>query len=881
MNTVMDTVRFWTAAAAVAVASVVTAETVDELEITADTNIVVATGDTLKIEYLWSATPYVVTKSGGGKLVVATVGGITNVFFDVQEGTLASARPAPIPTAGDTRPTLRIDCNATNLYTFVTQNGTNFVSKILDADGGDTYLSSWGGTYDKPYYTEETLNGLHLLDFGTYQNNNDVVYTNGHGGNLALNKSFTLGEYFYVWKDRDDAIDMDLHGGSELNGPPVLGNNPSYFSRGLGGGGNGFPYLSTGMGDTFKMNLKIDGVPTTFSTRIGRGFHLLHNRAKDGSDGVGLSMIGWSIPYGGGFVLAELVAYSNKLSSAAAARVSAQLRAKWFGARIDGLTLREGATLDVSAVKFDIDTLDVAGGARVVGSTNLAFNVLTKTSTNLVIDAGTFVLDGTMTPLVPDLAFAGNASIEVVSTSRVQHVASGTGTLVKRGSGVLKVADPATTALKVEAGTLSVSPLYARASIYHLDAARADTVDWTLTDGKKLVSAWRDTENPDYSFKPTTWRKPKYDESRLIRAPYVTDNVVGDLPMIDFGTFADVNHPDGWGASIEGSPTISADDGLHDVFIAWQDYPEVKNYSYSYPDTPFAGPSFFGFQYHWNRGKGGNGVGFSIHATGCPYNMVYPYDTGRVYLDGVEVKGNDHPVPDGVHVLAQRVDTTDGKPGTPLQSIGGNWMDYVKTAEGTNRVQGVFGGCMVGEVLMFREYVSDSYRARISGALCGKWRNATNIWEYASVEVAAGTTLDCPYTDLVIDTFKIAGRTSARSVKATTLEIAGAAPVLDCALELPEGGTVVVAGDAENGFPCLTATSAVITGAGEVTVICDNPFAFIGQEYKIVSAASVTSSVARWPVSSSLGDGVSAHLTIKSDGLYLRFEPGGTTIIIK
>lgn len=846
---------------------------VEEVEIVADTNIVVNIGDTLKIEYLHGANSNVVTKSGAGKLIVATTG--TNVWFDVVAGTLASARPATLPSSGEFVPDFRVDASLTNTFTFASKNGTNFVKTVTDANGGARTATTWGGWLN-PYFTGETFNGLQVLDFGLfYKYSRDAVY----GAMFALSPSMNVGEFFYVWKDRDDVIDADPLGGTEFNGPCVLGNNPSFWTRGTGGLGMGFSFYSVGMGDTVKTGISLDGEHKAYSERVPRGFHLMHNRFAENKR-VGFSVLGYSVDYGGGFVLAEMLAYSNQLSVAGAARVEAQLRSKWFGAKLCGVTLREGATLDVSAVKFDIRLLNVAGPANLIGSSNLSVKALSFNSSNFVV-SGTCVIDGTLSSETPDLSFAGDAVVSVSATSRVPCVVSGTGRLVKSGVGVLKIADPDMTNLTVEAGTLSVSPLYVRNSDYHLDAAQAATINWAFSGEKKLISAWYDCEDPSKSFKPTTWRKPGYDDSRLIRAPYVTENAVGTMPMVDFGTYANVNHPDGWGASLEGSPTISDDNGAHDVFCVWKDYPEVKSYAYSYPATPFPGPSFFGYQYHWNRGKGGNGVGFSVHATGCPYNMVYPYNTGRVYVDGVEVKGDNFPVGDGVHVLAQRTDTNDGKPGTPLQSIGGNWMDTAVNSEGAS-VKGIFGGCLVGEVLAFRTYLSDRMRFRINDTLVGKWLGGTNIWNYGTVEVATGATLDHPYADLRAVELRLAGKVVAKSVKASLLEITGAAAEVDGKLEFAHDGTLALAYDAgTESFPIMTATSVEMSGSGAVTISGIDPLPRAGSEFKIVDSDAVTGVGLTWAVPQLYGSGVRACLTAKSDGLYLGFESGGTVIIFK
>ena len=214
---------------------------VDAVEIAEDTNIVVAANDVLKIEYVYGENPVTVTKSGGGRLEIAT-SSLTNLTVVVAEGTFASARPQSLVDSLDFHPTIRIDANDSSKFTIVASGGTNFISRVNDADGGPRFLTNWGGSYHKPYVAEEKLNGMGLMDFGTYYGRDVPELAGGHGGNFGVNKvdghdGFPLREYFYVWKDRDDIFDHPLIDGNEFTGPAVIGNNPGYFLRGKGGAG--------------------------------------------------------------------------------------------------------------------------------------------------------------------------------------------------------------------------------------------------------------------------------------------------------------------------------------------------------------------------------------------------------------------------------------------------------------------------------------------------------------------------------------------------------------------------------------------------------------------------------------------------------------------
>jgi hypothetical protein len=212
---------------------------IDSLVLDADTNIVVAAGETLKVEYLMVDTPLTLTKSGEGKLELAIVSGGENLSVDVAGGTLASSRPAALTDYGEYPVGMHVDISLDSTLVKSVKNGTNFVSKIRDAAGSTHTLNNWD--MGLPFLTGETFNGLQVLDFGD-------LNVSGSSGMLGNNNpSILLKEFFYVWKDRDDVIDRPLVDGKEFSGPCVIGNNPSLFSRNVGGGGNGFGVYSLGM----------------------------------------------------------------------------------------------------------------------------------------------------------------------------------------------------------------------------------------------------------------------------------------------------------------------------------------------------------------------------------------------------------------------------------------------------------------------------------------------------------------------------------------------------------------------------------------------------------------------------------------------------------
>ena len=854
-------------------------EVVDAVEISADTNVVVEAGRTLKFEYVYGESSVTVKKSGAGRLEIAT-SSHTNLSVNVVEGTFASARPAAIPMTGEFKPAIRIDSSRADTMLFSAANGTNYINYIFDADGKKRYCAYWS-SFTKPYVADEKCNGMNLIDFGALVHTQDGSTVPGYGAMLGLWEllgekpvntdaqiGIPLGSYFYVWKDRDDVIDSALTNGSEFQGPSVIGNNPGYFSRGNGGGGRGFKALSTGMEGTLKENMHLDGKPIHYGDRVPRGVHILRNRVRDG-DSLSMSTIGYSAGAAGGFLLAELVVYSECLPEACAARVEAQLQSKWLGLKLNSVNVAANGFFDLSSCRVCVWSLDVDSDASVCGMENLRLYGVASIGGAIMARHDTF-------ECVPDISFHGDAEIGAEERSRLQTVRSGTGKLLKTGAGELVVADPEMSVMEVAAGVLKVSALEVGRSEYHLDANCSKTFQWKEEEGKKLISVWYDIENPSCEYKECTkWEAPAFDANHILRKPYITENAVGNMAMVDFGSYMTVNRRYGWGGCLNGNPRPSR---LHDVFVVWKDYPEVRNYELDGLGRLFVGPCFFGLEYNWTRGEGGGGKGFPIHYSGAPGGMYSPYNTGLVLVDGVEVNGIRDSVGDGVHVLSQRV-LGDG---VSVQMLGGCLHARMYEGDTTTNMKGVFGGVMIGEVLMFKNLLSDRLRMRISGALCSKWRGDTNEWAYGSLKVVSGATLKHPHADLVPETLELAGTLSSVSVKPGILKVEGDSAEIVGELRLAEGGTVNVVGDPENGFASVKASSVRAGGKGSIAIGFASAGAHVGEEFRIVESDDVQADADfQWRVTALQGTGVRGKLKAKSDGIYLSFEGSGMTVTVR
>ena len=354
----------------------------------------------------------------------------------------------------------------------------------------------------------------------------------------------------------------------------------------------------------------------------------------------------------------------------------------------------------------------------------------------------------------------------------------------------------------------------------------------------------------------------RYDDSRALNKPYLAESAVRGLRMVDFGTFRSSAYPNGWGGCLDGSPGISVS---RDTFVVWIDDPDVKNYPLV-NGAEFSGPCFLGMQYHWTRGKGGNGNSFAVHGTGCPINMWNPPDSGRVIVDGAVVHGQNYRVGDGVHVLAQRTDMNDGSPGAPIEEIGCSWQPDI------------YGGLKIGEALMFREFLTDRMRMRISGALCSKWRGDTNEWAYGAVSVAAGATLTHPYADLVPESLALEGTVAANSIRPGAMTVTGSAGAVNGTLVLGTGAQLAIGVEDANTLASAAATSVRVTGRGTLGFVGEIPPAFVKSAHRVVASDDVTMEGVPWTARSLAAKGIRAVLRARADGLYVEFTSCGITV---
>ena len=210
----------------------------DDLAMSADTEIHVASGETNVIDTLSGA--YTLTKTGPGFLEIRRLETATTKL-DVREGGIRLTNPRP---DGIFRKSyFHVDASDLSSMVIENVNGTNFVSRWNDTDGGEHYAvnctTEWYCRKDpenrKPFLRENFQNGLPVVDFGTLLTRfttNEFGVALGHGAAMTFDKETPdVKEGFTVASDTDDYIDgYERWQSMGLNVSSIYGM--SFFSHG-------------------------------------------------------------------------------------------------------------------------------------------------------------------------------------------------------------------------------------------------------------------------------------------------------------------------------------------------------------------------------------------------------------------------------------------------------------------------------------------------------------------------------------------------------------------------------------------------------------------------------------------------------------------------
>lgn len=403
----------------------------------------------LRLKWRTTQNPSIRVKAGARFRLGANVT-VVSAAMEVEDGADAMIPPATavtVDTLLSAPAVFHLDASKTNTMVFTAENGTNFVTRWNDCAGGSNYAThdttetTWRDdpAKRKPFFGPVTLNGLPVVDFGPAlfpSKTNAVGRGLGYGAAMKFATDYRdLAEGITVMCDTEDlkTVGAGLYGSAFFSsttsttgarGETVKGANPRYF------------YWKPG--ETVKNGtLYVDGTALAWSAHgnansYPAGFHVVNlvfssvstwNRADMLARMYVNDLSTWNT-YGGQRI-AEYMLFKEKMTDEERARVTAALRAKWFGAphgarRYAALAVPPTATF---SVVYETVTVD---GTLALGGTLAAPGV----SAGALAVAGGATLDGAL--ILRDgaaLSFAatetGVAELSAVSVA----AASETGTI--------------------------------------------------------------------------------------------------------------------------------------------------------------------------------------------------------------------------------------------------------------------------------------------------------------------------------------------------------------------------------------------------------------------------------------------------------------------
>lgn len=853
----------------------------DSFNLTVATNVTVAAGDTLRIEYL-HGLPKIFRKKGPGRLEVAVIGN-PDIRFVVEEGTFATVRPKRMDFGNDLGVIYHVDATVTDSMTCEEKDGKRLISELRDSSGR-TFIKSVGPYLSRPlpYITENGMNGLPVIDFGTLKNAavGDHV---GYGAAMNWERS-TEGssktdvvEYFFAWEDDPNAKNYKgPYRGASIFGVQGVG---WLMTRDTVGNGLTASMHPTGGADRRKLNNHVDGIAVPAFYPIPDGPHVFNQWVKDANYPLyGILGFGFNIDSGsyGGFKLGEFIISEKHFSAELRARTQRYLITRWLGAQFSYLTVMPGATLDTSDNRVVTDNLNVESGATVTDWDNIDVRYVHAGNAGRSASEASRLLADRSQGVQENLVFAGAAGLESASgTTGALSRVEGVGVLTKTGSGSVLVGsvEGGLNAIDIKAGTLRIAPLEAPGVLLRLDASDAESLELDESGDRQVVGRWNDANGREGWYAVTNANKYSFDNSRFVGKPYLVQNALNGLPAVDFGAYTTVDFPDGDGGllALRGRYFNSEVDVAYaqNYFLVWQDRPETINLSSD--ERPIMGPSYFGNNNTWYRGFGGKGKLYPIHYHDAPERL-----NNSIKIDGKTTFFRNAPDTAGWHLMDTWVTFQEG---VNISLLGANLYASLKNLHKygnsepnlpetvqTPSVKGIYGGVQIAEAVFFGRELTPAYRAAVAGALGAKWFGRDNVREFKSVTLADGTALEMPHSQL----------------SATNLAFSGNAR-LDADLILPNDAMVSVAGNSIDGFGTMSAFSVKALGTGTVLLTASDEASLVKKSFKLFDASSVTGDFSRkvWKVEGLKVQGIRGTLAVRDGGIWLEFGGCGTVVTLR
>ena len=317
-----------------------------------------------------------------------------------------------------------LDSSRTDTMTITTQNGTNFVSRWDDADGGPRFVVSEdttgaGGQRRNPENRLPfinpllTQNGLPVIDLGSVMFRdvtNETGAALGYGAALRFDgfPELRVAEYISVISDTEDLKTAKAgqygpcYTSYRSKASSFDGYNPGRRGRTVAGKNPPLFYAVSSSGNAVCINGTnyVNGVKQTYTYNPPDGFNIINIRP---TSAIACNLIGRHVRNAGsnradtygGQRIAEYMIFGQLLSEAKRERIYKALRTKWFGdppvtTNFYGkLSLGEGATMTVDYDEF----LAVTNRLALAGTLSAA----SVSAANIAVAGASAAIDGALT----------------------------------------------------------------------------------------------------------------------------------------------------------------------------------------------------------------------------------------------------------------------------------------------------------------------------------------------------------------------------------------------------------------------------------------------------------------------------------------------------
>jgi autotransporter-associated beta strand protein len=332
-----------------------------------------------------------ITKSGSGTLALGHGSSGYAGVIQVAEGAVSSITPSG--SAPATSPIFHVDASQTNTFTFVEENGTNFITSWRSI-GFDANAANASVVYPKrPYLLTNDLAQLPVVDFGTYGATGACLQWSNRLTNIR--SVFTvLGSQKGGGFILGDTAGPNFHrGGGNIDGGIVAGN--AMF------GWDWSASIQNG-----KVYLDSTYIPNPAGQALSGGWQLIEIQTT-GDTAANLFAGDRNLgPRLGGQRLAEVIIYDRLLTETERVQTENYLNAKWFGKTVAGaglgtVVVQPGTGVAAEPVPMTINTLSGNGDIIKSGDQMLTLKNTTSFTGIVEVTQGALNLSVPAAPLSP------------------------------------------------------------------------------------------------------------------------------------------------------------------------------------------------------------------------------------------------------------------------------------------------------------------------------------------------------------------------------------------------------------------------------------------------------------------------------------------------